>query len=158
MRTERQLWWVAVGCAMLLLLAPFTPRTTWLPSDRSAGASKVTEGVGWLAVAAMLGAVALAALVLALRPRPRVPAAAAGACVATIAFVVTAVGMGRHWIDLRHGVTSVRFQPGEPWTLHPAPFVPHFAGVAAAGAFVALALAMRWQRPATGTDAEPAAG
>lgn len=158
MRTERILWWLAAGCAVLLLLAPFTPRTTWLPTARSAGASRVTEGVGWLAIAALLGATALMALILALQTRRRDPAPAAGAGVAAVAFVVTAVGMGRHWIDLKHGVTSVRMQPGEPWALHPAPFVPHFAIVAAVGAVLALALSIRWLRPASGTGAERAAG
>ena len=157
MRTEKVLWWLAVGCAVLLLLAPFTPRTTWLPTARSAGASRGTEGVGWLAIAALLGTLVLVALVVAIRARQRIPAATAGAGVAAVTFVVTAVGLGRHWIDLRHGVTSVRMQPGEQWALHPAPFVPHFSVVAAAGAVVALALLVRWVRPTTGTGAGHAA-
>ncbi|MGH2617826.1 MAG: hypothetical protein ACRDJC_21565, partial [Thermomicrobiales bacterium] len=150
MRTENTLWWLAIGCAVLLLIAPFTPRTTWLPTARSAGGSQITEGVGWLAIAALLGIAALVALVLDLRARRGVPAAAAGAAAATVAFAVTAVGMGRHWLDLMNGITSVRMHPGEPWALHPAPLAPHFAVVAAVGAALALALTIRRLQPVLG--------
>lgn len=149
MWTERLLWWLAAICASMLLFAPLTPRTTWLPTARSAGGSQITEGVGWLAIAALLGTAALGALVLGLRARRRASAAAAGPAVATVAFVVAAVGMGRHWLDLMNGVTSVRIQPGEPWALHPAPFVPHIAAVAAVGAALALTLTVQWLRPPT---------
>jgi hypothetical protein len=51
--------------------------------------------------------------------------------------------MGRHWIDLMNGVTSV--DPGEGWVLHPAPVVLPFALIAAAGAGFAAALTI-WRR------------
>jgi hypothetical protein len=143
MRTEKVLWWLATGCAVVLLLAPFTPRTTWLPAN--ADGRQITEGVGWQAIAALLGIVALVALIVSLRARQRVLAAAAGAAVATTAFVITAVGMGRHWIDLMNGVTSV--YPGQGWILYPAPLVPGFAIVAAAGTVIAFALTIHWLRP-----------
>lgn len=45
-KTGNVLWAVAVICAVVLLFAPMTPRTIWLPAARSAGAGQVTEGVG----------------------------------------------------------------------------------------------------------------
>ena len=146
MRTERVLWWLATSCAVVLLVAPSTPRTTWLPSSRSSGGGQITEGVGWHAIAALFGAVAFVALVVSLRARQSGPAAVLGAAVATIGFVVTAVGMGRHWIDLMNGVTSV--DPGAGWVLHPAPVVLPFALIAAAGAGFAAALTIwpRWRQ------------
>jgi len=146
MRTKNVLWWLATSCAVLLLYAPFTPRTMWLPTGRSSGGGEITEGVGWHAITALLGAAALIALVLSLRARQRGSAAVVGAAVATIAFVVTAVGMWRHWIDLMNGVTSV--DPGAGWVLHPAPVVLPFALFAAAGVGFAVLLAMQrgWWR------------
>ena len=158
MRTERILCWLATGCAVVLLFAPFTPRTTWLPTRPDAGGGQVTEGVGWQAIAALLGIAALVDLIVSLRARERGPAAAGGAAVATIAFVVTAGGMGRHWIDLMNGVTSVHPQPGEAWALHPAPLVPGFAIVAVAGAGIAFALTIQWLRPAAGMSAHSVTG
>jgi hypothetical protein len=100
MRTEKLLWWLAASCAVLLLFAPFTPRTIWLPTGRSPGGGQITEGVGWQAISALFEGVALVALVLSFRARQRGPARRVGAAVATIAFVIIAVGMWRHWIDL----------------------------------------------------------
>lgn len=156
MRTEKVLWWLATGCAVVLLFAPFTPRTRWLPARGNTSAGQITEGVGWQAIAALLGIAALVALTAALRARQRGPAAVGGAAVATIAFVVTAVGMGRHWIDLTNGITSV--YPGQGWALHPAPLVPGFALVAAAGTVIAVALTIHWLRPAAGMSANSVAG
>lgn len=156
-RTEKMLWWLATGCAILLLFAPLTPRTTWLPTGRNTGGlSQITEGVGWLAIAALLGGVALVGLGLGRRAHRRVSGASTAAGAATIAFLVTAVGLGRHWIDLMSGVSSVRMHPGEPWVLHPAPLVPGFAIVAAAGAGLALALTIRWRTSATGYTVDSA--
>lgn len=158
MRATRLLWWLAAACASLLLIAPLTPRSMWLPTGRNTGGlSRITEGVGWLAITALLGGVALVALILSFRTQRPAPVAASGAAVATVAFVVTAVGMGRHWFDLTHGTTSVLIHPGEPWTLHPAPFVPHFAVVATVGALLTLALTFRRIWPVTGVAAESAA-
>lgn len=96
--------------------------------------------------------VALGALIFGVRAKQ-----GSSAAVASAAFAVTAIGMGRHWTDLRHGMTSVRMHPGDSWALHPAPFVPHFAIVAAAGAIVALALAIWWLLHAAGAGADAAA-
>ncbi len=149
-RTEKLLWWLATCCAVLLLFAPFTPRTRWLPARRYVSGGQITEGVGWHAIAALLGIAALVALVVSLRARQRGPAAVVGPAVATIAFVVIAVGMGRHWMDLNNGVTSV--DPGAGWVLHPAPVVLPFALIAAAAAGFAVALAMRrWWRRVSGS-------
>lgn len=60
---------------------------------------------------------------------------------ATIAFVVIAVGMGSHWIDLMNDVTSV--DPGAGWVLYPAPVVLPFALLAATGAGFSLLPTMR---------------
>lgn len=135
---DKVLWWLAAGCAFLLLSAPFTPRTMWLPARGNTSAGRITEGVGWHAIAVLLGIAALVALVVSLRARERGPAAMVGPAVATIAFVVTAVGMGRHWIDLNNGVTSV--DPGAGWVLRPAPVVLPFALIAVAGAGLSVVL------------------
>src|SRR5215218_5976374 len=101
MRTEKVLWWLATSCAVLLLYAPFTPRTIWLPTGRdSDGGGQITEGVGWHAIAVLFGIAALVALVVSFWAPQRSPTRWVGAAVATAAFVVIAVGMGRHWIDL----------------------------------------------------------
>jgi hypothetical protein len=144
-RAEKVLWWMTIGCAALLVLAPFTPRTTWLPTSRGAGLSLITEGVGWQAIAAMIGIAKIGVLVAGVSARRR-ESAGTGAAIATFGFVVIAVGMTRHWIDLTNGVTSVNAGPN--FELHPAPFVPVFAGVAAVGAVCAFALTILWLRPA----------
>jgi hypothetical protein len=150
MRSDKVLWRLAMGCAALLVVAPFTPRTTWLPASRGAGLSLITEGVGWQAIAALVGIAALAVLVSGVRAHRR-ESAGTGAAVATFGFVVIAVGMTRYWIDLTNGVTSVNAGPN--FELHPAPLIPVFAGVAAAGSVCAFALTLLWLRPAaTGTD------
>lgn len=137
MRTASVLWWLTMACAALLIIAPFTPRTTWLASSRAAGLSSITEGVGWQAIAAIVGIAAIGALVAGVSARQR-ESAVTGAALATLGFVVIAVGMTRHWIDLKNGVTSVNAGPN--FDLHPAPFIPVFAGLAAAGAVCAFAL------------------
>ena len=143
---DKVLCWLVTGCAFLLLFAPFTPRTIWLPTGRSSGGGQITEGVGWHAIAALLGAAALVALVVSRRARQRGPARWVGVAAATIGFVVIAVGMWRHWIDLMNGVTSV--DPGAGWVLHPAPVVLPFALIAGAGAgfSVILTIRLEWRR------------
>ena len=153
MRTEKVLWWLTMGCAALLMVAPFTPRTTWLPTSRT-GLSLITEGVGWQAIAAIVGIAAAVALVAGVSARRR-STAVAGSALAMFGFIVIAVGMARHWIDLTNGVTSVN--PGSSWEFHPAPFIPVLAGLAAVGAVCALTLTIRWLRPAA-TGADFAAG
>ncbi len=149
MRTEKVLWWLTMGCATLLVVAPFTPRTTWLPTSRT-GLSLITEGVGWQAIAALVGIAAIGVLVAGVSARRR-NSAVTGTALATFGFAVIAVGMTRHWIDLTNGVTSV--SPGANWELHPAPFIPVFACLAAVGAVCAFTLTIRWLRPvATGVD------
>jgi hypothetical protein len=122
-----------------------------VPSSRRSGAGQITEGVGRHAIAALFGAVAFVALVVSLRARQSGPAAVVGAAVGTIAFVVIAVGMRCHWIELMNGVTSV--DPGAGWVLHPAPVVLPFALIAAAGAGFAAALTIwpRWRQVSRST-------
>lgn len=145
MRTARVLWRFTVVCAALLIVAPFTPRTTWQATSRGAGGSLIIEGVGWQAIAALIGVGALVVLVAGFSAGRR-ESAVAGAAIATFGFVVIAVGMTRHWIDLMNGVTSVNpgagwgSYPVPGWELHPAPFIPVFAALAAAGAVLACAL------------------
>jgi hypothetical protein len=143
--TDKIHWWLSTACAFLLLFAPFTPRTIWLPTGRSSGGGQITEGVGWHAIAALFGVAALVVLVLSLRDRQRGPSQWVGVAVATIAFIVVAIGMWRHWTDLMNGVTSV--DPGAAWVLHPAPVVLPFALVAAVGAGFAgaLTIRLRWR-------------
>jgi hypothetical protein len=149
MRAEKVLWWLTMGCAVLLVLAPLTPRTTWLPRSRT-GLSLITEGVGWQAIAALVGIAAIGALVAGVRAHRR-ESAVTGAAIATFGFGLITVGMTRHRIDLTNGVTSVN--PGSNWELHPAPFIPLFAGLAATGAVCAFALTLLWLQPAaTGAD------
>lgn len=150
MRTDKILWWLTMGWAALLVVAPFTPRTTWLPRNRAAGLSLITEGVGWQAIAALVGIAVMGVLVAGVFARRRA-SAVAEAALATFGFVVVAAGMTRHWIDLTNGVTSV--DPGSNFELHPAPFIPLFAGLAVGGAVCAFVLTILWLRAAAmGTD------
>ena len=153
MRTARVLWWLTIGCAALLVIAPFTPRTTWLAKNRAAGLSSITEGVGWQAIAALIGIAVTGVLIAGVSARQRESAVTAAA-LATFGFVVTAVGMTRHWIDLMNGVTSVSAGPN--FELHPAPFIPVFAGLAAVGAVCAFTLTILSLRSVTaGPDLAP---
>jgi hypothetical protein len=155
MRTARVLWRLTMTCAALLVVAPFTPRTTWQATSRGAGGSLIIEGVGWQAIAALIGVGALVVLVAGFSAQRR-ESAVAGAVIATFGFVVLAVGMTWHWIDLMNGVTSVNPAAGwgsfpvPGWDLRPAPFIPVFAALAAAGAVLACALAVVSLRSASG--------
>lgn len=139
------LWGLAMACAAMLVYAPFTPRTTWVTTSRPAYGPRIIEGVGWQGVAAVVGIVVMISLVTALFARRRT-SAVFGAALATVGFVIIAVGMTRHWIDLMNGVTSIN--PGTGWELHPAPRILLFAGIAAVGTVCALALTIHALRPA----------
>lgn len=136
MRIRTILWGLSMGCAAMLVSAPFTPRTTWVATYRGAGGATITEGVGWHGVAAVVGIVAMIALLAPLVARRR--AALVGSALATVGFVIIAVGMARHAIDLTNGVTSIN--PGAGWEYHPAPIVLLFARIAAVGAVCSAAL------------------
>lgn len=147
------LWGLAMACAAMLVYAPFTPRTTWIATSRPVYGPRITEGVGWQGVAAVVGLLIMIALVATLFARQR-PSAVFGAALVTVGFVFISGGMFRHAIDLTNGVTSIN--PGAGWELHPAPRILLFAGIAAAGAICGAALALQALLPAArGTGAGP---
>jgi hypothetical protein len=81
MRAERVLCTSAVVCTVVLLAAPFTPRTTW----SQASAASIRPSAAWDWAAALLAIVTIAGLFVGLKARPRVPAAVFGAAIAAVA-------------------------------------------------------------------------
>jgi hypothetical protein len=143
MQTEKLFGRVAIICAVLLLFAPTTGRTSWTyvgGSEMRAEGGGMTHSAGWDWIAPLAGTVAMASLIIGrwLRPRPVL-----GAVVAAISFsIATAAALG-HWLDLRSG--SLQYAN---WTIHPAPAVGLFAGITATGTIAVLALLGHWRRAA----------
>jgi hypothetical protein len=145
MSLERALWFCAIVCAVLLLFAPFTPRTTWRfdgPQPRG-NPSTIRDSAGWDMVAPLSGIVAIASLVLGVLSRRRIVIPSFCAAVATIAFAVTALAAGQYWHELSRGAAAM----GQ-FVTEPAPGPPYFAIIAAVATGVALVLTVRWLAPA----------
>jgi hypothetical protein len=137
MRTEKTLWQLAAVCAVLLLFAPLTPRTSW--SHRGGG---MRHSAGWDWIAPMSGVVALIGLGLGAVARPRVPSAVAAAALTAAAFGAATIAAAGHWGSLAIGAMGI-----DDWTLYPAPAVFHFAVIASAGTVLTLVLLGVWLRP-----------
>jgi hypothetical protein len=137
MRVERVLWTGAVVCAVLLLFAPFTPRTTWTQGSGAA----VRHSAGWDWVAALLAIMAIVGLSVGMRSRPRVLMAVSGAAIAA-AFAGSAAASIGHWVSLTMGALD---RAG--WSLQPAPYVGLFAVIAGIGAICSLIRLRTWLRP-----------
>ena len=149
MMVERMLWRIALGCAALLLLAPATPRTSWvaLPRSESGPGGGMTHSAGWDWIAPVLGIVAVVSLIAGSRLRPGVAGAVLGAVVAAISFAVAAAAALGHWLDLMSGsLDEAR------WVISPAPAVAYFAAIAFAGMVATLVLLGSWLHRG---DAEP---
>lgn len=145
MTAEKALWRVAIACAILLLFAPMTPRTSWTALGggemRSAGGG-ATHSAGWDWIAPLAGIVAVASLFAGRGQRPRIAGAVVGAAVAAIFFgSATAAALG-HWLDLMSGSLDMM-----GWTTYPAPAVVYFAAIAVAGMILSLILLGHWLRP-----------
>lgn len=141
MHMERTLVGLAVICALVLLVAPFTPRTR-LDKETAPGALRgggMRHSAGWDYVAPARGLVALVGLGVAGFVHPRVVVPIVGAVVAAGAFGVTAVASGGHWIDAISGALDI---PG--YATVPAKGAPAFVVVAIVGAAYSAALALGW--------------
>lgn len=134
------LWRIAMACAVLLLFAPATPRTSWI----YAGGGGMTHSAGWDWVAPLSGIVAIGALALTGRSCPRGAASVLGNVVAVFAFGVSAAASAGHWYSLATGSLDLEWES----TTYPAPLVLPFAVIAAVGAVCALALLGTRLRPA----------
>lgn len=136
MKAENILWRFAVACALLLLLAPATPRTQWVHPE----GWSTSEFAGWAWVAFLAGIVAMAGLVFGhwLRPSVRLPMASAA--VAAIALAAAAATLAGSWLSFPRG--AVPLTAGQPY---PAPTVPFFAVVAVIGLSASLLLLLAWR-------------
>jgi len=144
MMVERVLWRIAVGCAALLLLAPATPRTSWvsLPESEFGPGGGMTHSAGWDWIALLLGIVAIVSLIAGRRLRTGVAGAVLSAVVAAICFAVAAAAALGHWLDLMSGsLDEAR------WVIYPAPAVAYFAAIAAVGMVAALVRLGSWLHP-----------
>jgi hypothetical protein len=145
MKGERVLWAVACGCAVLLLLAPMTPRTSWISlpaSEVRAAGGGATDSAGWDWFAPALGIVAIVCLLVGRWHRPRVLPSVAGAAGAAAALAVAGAAALGHWLDLRSGSLDIA-----GWTIYPAPAVAYFAVIAGVGMGAALVLTGSWLHP-----------
>src|SRR5215211_1629987 len=132
---ERVLWRIAIGCALLLLCAPMTPRTSWAGE----GGAGMIHSAGWDWIAPLLGIVALVSLVVGRRRRPSVAGAIFSALIASITFAVASAAALGHWLDLMSGSLAVA-----RWVIYPAPAVGYFAAIAIVGPVAALVLLGSW--------------
>lgn len=146
MRAEIVLWRVAILCAVLLFFAPMTPRTSWSyagASEMRAEGGGNTHSAGWDWIAPIMGIVALAGLTIGRWPRPGIIRPSVCVAIASLCLgVATAAALGR-WLDLQSGALAYG-----PWTIHPAPAVAYFAGIAAVGMVASLVPLGRWRQPA----------
>jgi hypothetical protein len=148
MRTDCFVYRVVLACAILLLSAPMTPRTSWvgLPANEMGGGTGgMRHSAGWEWVALLCGIAALAAVVFGLWARPAPVAPSVGAAVAAVAFLAAGLAAGGHWWD---GVSGRLAEWG--YVTYPAPAAPFFAIVGLLGAVLALALAADWFRTRQG--------
>ena len=131
MNTGKILWRLAMACAILLLFAPTTPRTSWVYPGGMA-----THSASWDLVAPLSGIVAIGALIFSMRSRPRMFPAVFGLALAALAFGVSAAASAGHWRSLVTGELDV----GGMYAIYPAPLVLPFAIIAAVGFLSLLAL------------------
>ena len=130
-RTEILCWRIAMACAILLLFAPTTPRTSW---SHEYGGMTHSAGSDW--VAGLSGMAAIVALAIGGRSPLRALSSATGAGVAALALAISAAASAGHWYDLRTGALDLDWES----TTYPAPMVLPFAVIAAIGALSSLAL------------------
>ena len=147
MGIEHTLRRLAIACALLLLLAPLTPRTSWVGGDghETRGTSSMRHSAGWDWVMPVCGIAAILGLATGRRARPGGAFRVVGVAVALIAFTGAAVAAGGHWRDAAGGALDMR-----GFMTRPAPGALPFALVALLGAGCALALAVGWLRSAGG--------
>jgi hypothetical protein len=144
-RAQGLFWKIANACALLLLFAPMTGRTsrTILPaSEMRAAGGGMTHSAGWDWVAIIAGGVALSALLIGCWLRPGVVRPSVCAALAAVCFAVAAAAALGHWFDLMAGNLDI----GGADT-HPAPAVAYFAAIATAGAVASLTILAAWFRP-----------
>ncbi|MFN8593478.1 MAG: hypothetical protein U0031_18625 [Thermomicrobiales bacterium] len=146
---EDALCWIAVACAIVLLLAIVMPnwfaRTLW-SMGRKGGTSIIDSPAGYVGMVSLCGLVALAALVFCIwRPRESI-------VVAMGAFAVATVVIADYWLALGRGVVGLEGDrdavpvPGE--VIHWPTALPLFAACAVVGTTASLALAVVWLRRA----------
>jgi hypothetical protein len=131
MKTEKILWGIAMTCAVILLLAPTTPRTSWVYPGGMA-----THSAGWDWLAPISGVVTIGGLMFARSAHPRAFPVVLGSVLAALAFGISAGASAGHWYSLATGALDL----GGSSTTYPAPLVLPFAVIASAGAVCSLAL------------------
>lgn len=136
--TERLLWWIGLICAVGLLFAFLTTRTSWI-GERGQG---MRHSAGWDWVAMFAGMVTLTSLCVGASARDRRVLPGICAAVAAIAFGASGAAALGHWISLRYGELEMA-----GWTLYPAPDVLRFAVIGFVGMVATLVLLGRWLHP-----------
>lgn len=138
MKIERLLWGIGLICAVGLLLAMFTTRTSWI-ADRGEG---MRHSADWDWIAILAGMVSLPCLGVGALTRDRRVLPGLCAAVAAMAFGAAGAAALGHWISLRYGELELA-----GWTLFPAPDVLRFAEFGFVGMVVTLVLLGLWLRP-----------
>jgi hypothetical protein len=146
-------WWLAFGCAAILLLAMFMPdwfaRTSWFRANgRDNFESVIDSPASYVGLLSLCGLVACIALAIGIWRRWVVASALAAAAFASAAYVA-----GSSWWGISRGVALLDGQPIQEmvpprWTVHWPTALPLFVIAAIVGAISALALAVYWQRRA----------
>jgi hypothetical protein len=145
-RAQGLFWKIAIACAVLLLLAPMTGRTSWsfVGGESGGGTGGMTHSAGWDLVAPICGLIAIAILLVGVGLRTEGWRAVWCGAIAFLALAAAGLAAWGHWVDLNSGRLWL---PNS--TLTPAPAVGFFASVGAVGALAALALTVCWwHRPA----------
>src|SRR5581483_2378647 len=143
---------VAIGCAILLLLAIVAPRDLARTSWESGSTSINDSPAGYVGLLSLCGVIALVALAVgAWSRRTRIIAA----LLAISAFAAGTSIAGRYWENLARGVVGLEgrvdatIRPPDH-TIHAPPLLPVFLVAAVTGFVCALVLAIQWRRSAGG--------
>jgi hypothetical protein len=146
MRTDKVLWWFALGCAVFLLLGPLGGRTRW----HNPGGGTITDAAGWDWAVLIAGCAAIAGLVVGRLARPRVVVPVTAAGVAIAAFGMAAAVTGQYWMAILQGNIQPRgFDPhrDDPFRVIVTSGLQPFAVVATVATGLALVLAVSWRWP-----------
>ena len=141
---ETLLWWLAFGCAVLLVPSWLNPKTVRLYEG-----TRETQGWGWQNVASWVGVLVLVALVVGRLHRPLVTGAAICAGIAALLFGGAAFEAARTWLDLTKEAANPRlFGLGRlNYELLPATGMDRIVVIAVVGAICALVLLGMWLQP-----------
>lgn len=142
MRLELALHRIVICCAVMLLFAPLSGRTTWVKGNVTA-----IDAAGYNIAAVISGIVALSAIAIAMRMRQNVVVSALALSMATVAFFFTLLAAGVDvWARMQGQVWSYAggsmSRPQRGWTVYPTLGPPIFVVVAPIGILSTISLAI----------------